>query len=160
VEPAETLRLGGPERTVYRLTTSGREELSEWLCDGVHGEHVRDTFFVKLMVAMATAEAEPLDLVHVQRKTLYRDLHALTARRAEIDRRTHLARAMLLDKAVMHLEADLHWLDMVETRLAELERQPLPVPAPRRRGRPPKPESDQGHSAPAPPEDNTTRAVS
>jgi hypothetical protein len=44
----------------------------------------------------------------------------------------------LLDKAVMHLEADLRWLDMIDARLDDVKKQPLPVPEPRPRGRPPK----------------------
>lgn len=138
VEPSEPERIGGPDRVVFRLTQAGRGALDEWLRAGVHGQHARDEFFVKLMVAVSSPDAQPRDVVRVQRTTLYRDLHAITARRAKLDRGTDLARAMLLDKAVMHLEADLRWLDMVEARLADIERQPLPQPMPRRRGRPPK----------------------
>lgn len=141
VEPSEPERIGGPDRVVYRLTEQGRGELVAWLADGVHGDHVRDHFFVKLMVAIGTPDTDPREVVRLQRATLYRDLHALTSKRSRLDRTTDLARAMLLDKAVMHLEADLRWLDMVEGRLGEMERQPLPQPAPRRRGRPPKSES-------------------
>jgi hypothetical protein len=38
----------------------------------------------------------------------------------------------------MHLEADLLWLDMVETRLDDMQRQPYPRPESKPRGRPPK----------------------
>jgi len=138
VEPREPERIGGPDRVVYRLTAPGRAVLGEWLSNGVHGDHVRDHFFVKLMVAIGTPEADARSVVRIQRATLYRDLHELTARQATLDRSTELARALLLDKAVMHLEADLRWLDMVEARLSDIERQPVAQPLPRRRGRPPK----------------------
>lgn len=137
IEPVETVRIGGPDRTVFSITEEGHRKLAAWFASGVHGEHVRDAFFVKLMVAIATPEADAREVIRVQRGTLYRDLHALTARRARLDRSVELARAMLLDKAVMHLEADLRWLDMVEGRLSEIERQPVAVPLARRRGRPP-----------------------
>jgi DNA-binding PadR family transcriptional regulator len=138
VAPQEAQRIGGPDRVVFGLTEEGRRELASWFSDGVHGDHVRDHFFVKLMVALGTPEAEPREIIRIQRQTLYRDLHALTARRASVDRASELARALLLDKAVMHFEADLRWLDMVEARLSEIEKQPLPQPVARRRGRPPK----------------------
>lgn len=138
VEPIETQRIGGPERVVFRLTDAGREALHDWFGTGVHGHHVRDEFFVKLMVAVATPEADTREVLRVQRATLFRDLHALTTRRSTLDRSCDLARAMLLDKAIMHLEADLRWLDMVEARLTDIERQPVAQPIPRRRGRPPK----------------------
>ena len=38
----------------------------------------------------------------------------------------------------MHLEADLRWLDLIESRLEDIQRQPLPEPESRPRGRPPK----------------------
>jgi len=37
-----------------------------------------------------------------------------------------------------HIEADLRWLEIIETRLDEVRRQPLPEPAIRPRGRPAK----------------------
>lgn len=141
IEPCGQMRQGGPERVTYRLTEAGTRELAAWFSEGVHGEHVRDAFFVKLMSALATPEVDPREIVRIQRSTLYRDLHALTSRRAATDRSTHLSKAMLLDKAVMHLEADLRWLDMVEARLTEIERQPVAQPKPKRRGRPPKAET-------------------
>lgn len=144
IEPAETGRFGGPERTVYRLTDEGRRSLAAWFSEGVHGEQLRDAFFVKLMLAVTTPEADAREVLRIQRVTLYRDLHALTGRRASLDRDTKLAKALLLDKAVMHLEADLRWIDMVEARLAEIERQPIPLPQAKRRGRPRKSEAPPG----------------
>ncbi len=45
---------------------------------------------------------------------------------------------LLFDQVVMHLEADLRWLDIVEQRLDEIKRQPQPKPLPKPRGRPKK----------------------
>jgi DNA-binding PadR family transcriptional regulator len=138
VEPAETEQIAGPERVVFRLTDAGRDALHGWLSAGVHSDHVRDHFWVKFMVATRTEGVDPRNVIRAQRATLYRDLHALTAKRAELDRRSELSRVTLLDKAVMHLEADLRWLDMVEGRLSEIESEPLAEPLAPRRGRPPK----------------------
>jgi len=52
VEPAETEQIAGPERVVFRLTDSGRSALDAWFSSGVHSDHVRDHFWVKLMVAI------------------------------------------------------------------------------------------------------------
>ena len=128
---------GGPEKRIYELTDEGRAELSAWLTEGVSAEHVRDPFFIKLMVAQVT-DTDPRPLIVVQRAVLYRELHELTRRRASLDPKTSLAQALLYDKAVMHLDADLRWLDMIEARLEEVERQPIGRPETRRRGRPPK----------------------
>jgi len=130
-------KAGGPEKRVYGLTAAGRRELQHWLEAETERAPEHDEFFLKLMIALATGAARPKRMIHVQRTALYQRLHAVTGRRQATDPKTSLAHALLLDQAVMHLEADLHWLDMIEARLEEVQRQPLPRPAPRRRGRPP-----------------------
>ena len=77
-------------------------------------------------------------MIQIQRAKLYQDLHALTTKRGQTDPGRELAHLLLLDSAVMHIEADLHWLEMVDARLDEIKRQPAPQPEIRPRGRPPK----------------------
>jgi DNA-binding PadR family transcriptional regulator len=129
---------GGPEKRIYALTPAGHAELAAWLTAPVLPEHRRDEFFLKVMVALATGEAQPQRIIYQQRGALYQELHNLTEDRAGCDPRSELAHILLLDQAVMHVEADLRWLDMVEARLDEISRQPLPEPEPRPRGRPKK----------------------
>lgn len=127
-----------PARRIYALAEAGRQVLSEWLSESVEPEHQRDEFFVKLIVALASQEGDPAHLIQSQRRRLYQELHDLTTRREACDPQTEMAQILLLDKAIMHLEADLRWLDIAEQRLEEIRRQPLPEPELRRRGRPPK----------------------
>jgi len=129
---------GGPEKRINAVTPAGREALRRWLFEPVKTEHQRDEFFLKLMLSVATGQADPYRVIYVQRASLYQEMHALTERRTEADPRRDLAHILLLDQAIMHLEADLRWLDMVEARLDEVRRQPLPEPETRPRGRPPK----------------------
>jgi hypothetical protein len=77
-------------------------------------------------------------LIYLQRTSLFQELHRLTALRMELDPYSSLAHILLLDQAIMHLEADLRWLDMIESRLDEVLKQPVPQPELRPRGRPPK----------------------
>jgi DNA-binding PadR family transcriptional regulator len=126
----------GPEKRIYAITAQGVTSLEEWFAEGTPPEHQRDEFFIKLMLALVSGIADPYRVVQTQRTYLYRELHAITNQRAHIDPKRELARAMLLDKAAMHLEADLRWLDMTEARLDEIRRQPLPEPEAKHRGRP------------------------
>jgi DNA-binding PadR family transcriptional regulator len=127
---------GGPEKYNYAITRDGRAELIAWLASGVEREHSRDEFFLKLMLALLLGEVSPRALIQTQRAKLFQDLHTVTVRRNRCDPKRELARILLFDKAIMHLEADLRWLDMVEARLDEVKRQPLPEPEAKPRGRP------------------------
>jgi len=129
-----------PSRRVYAVTGSGHAALTEWFANGVTPEHQRDEFFVKLMVGLACGEADPWRLIQTQRAHLYQELHNATALRDSYDKKSALAQILLLDKSIMHLEADLRWLDITEMRLEEMKRQPLPEPELRPRGRPKKTE--------------------
>ena len=129
---------GGPEKRIYAITPDGREALRAWLSTPVSTEHQRDEFFLKLMLSLACDEADPRGIIYTQRASLYRELHDVTARRGKADPQSELAHILLLDQAIMHLEADLRWLEMIEARLNEVARQPLPEPQARPRGRPPK----------------------
>lgn len=129
---------GGPEKRIYAITPAGEAELRAWFNSGVLDEHLHDEFYVKLMVGLALDEVDARKILQVQRTTLYRELHHITTQRQTIDPKVALAQILLLDKTVMHLEADLRWIEMVEARLDEVRRQPLPQPEPKQRGRPPK----------------------
>ncbi len=126
----------GPEKRIYALTDNGQEALLEWFDNGVASEPQRDEFFIKLMVSLASGQGQPAQIIQTQRRALYRELHAITAQRDERDASVELAQILLMDKAIMHLEADLRWLDFVEARLDEIQKQPLPQPETRPRGRP------------------------
>jgi len=127
-----------PEKRRYAITAAGREELQRWFETPVRVEPQRDEFFLKLMLALATGQADPRRLIYIQRASLFQELHRLSTLRMELDPSTSLAHILLLDQAVMHLEADLRWLDMIEARLEEVRKQPIPEPEHRPRGRPQK----------------------
>jgi len=127
-----------PSRRVYSLTEAGHSALMEWFAQGVTPDHQRDEFFVKLMTALVSGEGKLDRIIETQRAHLFQDLHAATALRDSYNPHTEMAQILLLDKSVMHLEADLRWLDMAEMRLEEVKAQPLPEPVIRRRGRPKK----------------------
>jgi len=128
----------GPEKRTYAITPSGLAELGSWLATGEDQEHQRDVSFLKLMISLAAGGPGPRKVIQSQRAALYKELHSVTTRRNRSDPQSELAQILLLDKAAMHLEADVRWLDLVEARLDDLRRQPMPRPKLRPRGRPKK----------------------
>ena len=127
-----------PGRRIYAITHDGRDALKNWFEEGVATEHQHDEFYVKLMIGLASGEADPSRIIQTQRSGLYQELHDATAQRDEHDPHAEMAQILLIDKTIMHLEADLRWLDMIEMRLETIKGQPFPEPKIRRRGRPKK----------------------
>lgn len=133
---------GGPDKRLWAITDEGKKELTNWFDSPVPRDYrLRDEFYLKLMLALVTQPGKARQVLVVQRRELFRELHDLTARRNLLDPHQQLARILLLDSAIMHTEAELRWLDMVEARLDDIRGQPPPIPAilpPRPRGRPKK----------------------
>src|SRR5215510_16474506 len=132
-----------PDRRIYAITRDGRDALKDWFDDGVPTEHQRDEFYVKLMIGLVSGEADPARIIQTQRARLYQELHDATAQRDSYDVQIEMAQILLTDKAIMHLEADLRWLDMIEMRIEAIKDQPLPEVEIRKRGRPKKDTSKQ-----------------
>lgn len=137
-----------PERRIYAITTDGHDALKEWFAEGVPTEHQRDEFFVKLMIGLVSGEADPARVIQTQRSRLYQELHDATTQRDGYDPHIEIAQILLVDKAIMHLEADLRWLDMIEMRLETIKDQPIPEPEIRKRGRPKKAASGSTYPPP------------
>lgn len=108
-----------PDRRMYRITRSGRSELRRWLAEEPGSAPLlKDELFLKVLVQAITGTGDSDVLLHHQRQHLVNALAGLTRRRTEPD--VPPATALLLDGAILRVEADLHWLDEVEQRLASL----------------------------------------
>ena len=136
---------GGPDKRVWAVTDDGRAALADWFQSPVPREYrLRDEFYLKLMLAIVTRTGNPRRVLQVQRRELLQELHDLIARRDAANPRQDLARILLMDSAIMHTDAELRWLEMVEARLDEIREQPIQLPPPRRRGRPRKIAAENG----------------
>ena len=101
-----------PNKRVYELTDDGRSALEHWVRESTSSAKLRDEFFVKLVLAQVAGIAEPADLISCQRQhylQVLRDLD-LAAERTDEDGTGRL----LVEGAVLHLQADLKWLDICE----------------------------------------------
>lgn len=126
-----------PDRKVYSLTDAGQEELITWyLTPEVRDYRLGDAFYIKLVLSLLDSPVSPEQVLSVQRRELYRQLHDATELRRQADPRTQLPWLMLLDSAIMHLEADLRWIEMCEARLPDLKHYTPPEPEVKPRGRP------------------------
>jgi DNA-binding PadR family transcriptional regulator len=108
----------GRQKRVYELTPSGRAALAEWISSPASATRLRDEFFLKLVLAGLSGMADPAALIDRQRRECLESLRAL-APAAESD---DLVVALLAEGAALHLEADLRWLELCETRLLQEDR--------------------------------------
>jgi DNA-binding PadR family transcriptional regulator len=126
-----------PDRKVYFITEEGIRELETWyLSPEVREYRLGDAFYVKLVLSLTGGPVNPEQVLMIQRRELYQQLHEVTELRLRADPRSQLPWVLLLESAVMHLEADLRWIEMCEARLPELKRYTPPRPEPKARGRP------------------------
>jgi DNA-binding PadR family transcriptional regulator len=105
-----------PDKKVYALTRAGRKELKEWLATPSRLDlDLRNETFLKIMLARRLDDADPLEVLNVERRACFERLHEVTQARARADRDGEsVPTALLLDLAVLRLEAFLKWLDHCE----------------------------------------------
>lgn len=112
---------GGPARTAFTLTDSGRAELAGWLGRvEPPAPYLTDALFVKVMVALL---AEPDDRVAHDYLVAQRAAHAARMREltaAKSDPAAGLAEVAAADYALNHLSADLTWMQTTLARLGRL----------------------------------------
>lgn len=104
-----------PKR-VYEITESGREELATWFAEPTEGPRVRDEFFMKLVLAPATGETSRLALINKQRRHYLNTMRGLSRMAAAEDRDNRVAQ-LLIEGAMLHLQADLDWLERCQEEL-------------------------------------------
>jgi DNA-binding PadR family transcriptional regulator len=105
-----------PDRKVYELTATGRGELLGWLDAPTAGPiRLRDELFVKVLIADLVDSADALLVITRQRHRHLQTMSELNAllTSEELNR----ASKLIVEGAVLHAEADLRWLDLVEDAL-------------------------------------------
>ncbi|WP_328519224.1 PadR family transcriptional regulator [Kribbella sp. NBC_00359] len=106
-------------KRMYELTEAGRTALAGWIEAPVPGTRLKDEFFMKLVILASAGLAEPKALIAGQRREYLQSLRDLDATLAANGNRP--AAELLVEGAVLHLKADLEWLDLIEQRLPMAE---------------------------------------
>jgi DNA-binding PadR family transcriptional regulator len=109
-------------KRVYRLTDAGRALLAEWVETPISGRRLKDEFFMKFVVASSARLAEPEKLIESQRREYLQSLRDLNGVLDADGQGT--AAELLVEGAILHLKADLEWLELIQRRLAPREEGP------------------------------------
>lgn len=116
VEVAATEGGSGPERTVYAISEVGEEALLDWLATPEQpGPYAAEELVRKTVTALRLhRDARPF--LAAQRALHLERMRALVAeQRAAPDVEARIA----LDHTIVHLDADLRWLDDAAARVAD-----------------------------------------
>lgn len=112
VEPGD-----GPDRKRYAITDAGVTELHGWLATPEPpAAYLQSTLYTKVVLAVLTG-ADPHDLLDGQRSAHLDEMRVLTRRKHGGD----LATQLVCDHALLHLEADLRWLELTAARIEDLK---------------------------------------
>ena len=105
-----------PDKKVYEVTATGREMVQRWLAELAWRKPAPVEFHLKLVAAAATRLADPVALIDAQRRELLRRLAEMQRVLAGQPAGDH--GAVLLEGAVLRLQADLRWLEVCELHWA------------------------------------------
>lgn len=118
-------------RIAYRLTDIGRSEVTRWWNAPVDREQTpRDELAIKLALAVTLPGVDVPRVVQTQRTATMTHLRDLTRLKASAT--DDLAWSLVLESLVFQSEAEIRWLDHIESRLAQVR--PRSVQAPTESG--------------------------
>ena len=108
-----------PEKKVYAITETGREILRGWLTSPAEAPRLTDDIFMKLLFAGLPGVAPSFDrtaMVERQRAAWLQLLRDVNTRSLAGD--PSEPGTLLLEGAILHLQADLKWLELYERQLS------------------------------------------
>jgi DNA-binding PadR family transcriptional regulator len=118
VEKADTDKDG---HVYYAITSAGASEVDGWLGSPVMRTGIaRDELAIKLAIAVTLPGVDVADVLRVQRSASMNTLQELaTAKNAagEVASTQDLAGMLIIDSMIFAAEAEVHWLDHVESQL-------------------------------------------
>ena len=110
-----------PDKKVYALTEEGRSRLRAWLdTPSALNLDARNETFLKLMLARRLAQVEPLEILKLEKRACFARLHEVSQARARArEDGERLQVILLLDLAVLRLEAFMKWLENCDEALRQ-----------------------------------------
>lgn len=118
VTVAGVVQEAGPERTLYELTPKGEDRVREWLAETEPPlPYVGGALFARVVMALAAGGDARAGLDR-QRAAHLERMRELT--REKSDPGASAAAVLAADYALLHLDADLRWMELAVRRLADL----------------------------------------
>lgn len=110
---------GGPARVKYSITNIGLEVFENWLQEPeAPAPQLQATLYVKTVLALLRGDETAVFLDRQKHAHIER-MRNLTQQRKDAD----IASKLLIDHAIFHLEADIRWINLTESRLTILKKE-------------------------------------
>ncbi|MBO0774845.1 MAG: PadR family transcriptional regulator [Actinobacteria bacterium] len=110
VRGQDVVQAARPNKRVYELTAAGRDALAAWIEAPSEGPRIRDDFFMKLALSPLAGATDRLGLINRQRRHYLSLMRGLTVLAAAAPPGDCISR-LLIEGAMLHLQADLDWLE-------------------------------------------------
>ncbi|GGB52379.1 PadR family transcriptional regulator [Virgibacillus dakarensis] len=101
------------DRKLYTITEQGKKELWNWLKNPVERSLLKDEFYFKYLCASHVDYQEKQNMIQVQKQTIIKDVLHLTQFKKQMNQAGNQTMKLLVEGALLHLEADIKWLDMI-----------------------------------------------
>lgn len=115
VRGTDVAQAGRPNKRTYELTPAGSEAVDAWLAEPSNGPRVRDDFFMKLALGPLAGERDRLELINRQRRHYLAQMRALSRQAGPGD--GNPIAGLLVEGAMLHVQADLDWLERCQAEL-------------------------------------------
>ncbi|MFJ7182512.1 PadR family transcriptional regulator [Lysinibacillus xylanilyticus] len=104
------------ERKLYEITTEGKKELENWLLEPVPYHSTKEDFHFKWSCARKIDFEQEKKMLDQQKTMIMKDVMELTKFKTEFLLQGDENRYLLITGTLLHLEADLNWINQVENR--------------------------------------------
>ncbi len=116
VRSQDVVQATRPNKRVYELTPAGQEALATWVDAPSEGPRIRDDFFMKLALGPLAGVTDRMDLINRQRRHYLKQMRSLSSLASGTDRGSRIPR-LLIEGAMLHVQADLDWLERCQEEL-------------------------------------------
>ncbi|MGM9930616.1 PadR family transcriptional regulator [Pradoshia sp.] len=105
------------ERKMFELTSKGKVELEKWLLEPVPYHTTKEDFFFKWSCARRIHFEQEKKMIEQQKAMIIKEVMELTKLKTEWLIQGDENRYFLITGTLLHLEADLNWMNLVENRM-------------------------------------------
>lgn len=110
---------GGPDRIKYQITDRGIVEFNQWLLEPeAPSETLQTALYIKTVLSILRG-SDTKDFLFRQRHAHIDRMRELT----KLRQNANLPNKLLIDHAIFHIEADLKWIDLTESRLLNFRKE-------------------------------------